>query len=368
MLRLMTELFTIHPVTDAASSQRAVDSALAQLAAGRSVIAPTESLYILLVPAQPGLEPDAENALHSRGYQAIDWVRADASDILSQTSRPTPAARRLAARYWPGPLQLRLEIGGRITLARVPSDETTRELLRRAPGPLRGYEATDSCAESALGCTPDGLARVLPQVRLGAVIDAGRARIQLPPAAVAATLDEFTILRPGILNASDLERTALRRILFVCSGNTCRSPMAAALLKRALSSRLDIPAERLAAAGFVVESAGAHAMNGSTASSGAQNAMRAIGIDLAPHRSRLLDATLYARQDYVFTMTRSLLTALSRALPPGPRLAHIDAAQRDVIDPFGGDDAEYEVCAAEITDRIEEIADRICADPDARGA
>lgn len=368
MLRLMTELFTIHPVTDAVSSQRAVDSALAHLAAGRSVIAPTESLYILLVPSQPGLEPDVENALHSRGFQAIDWVRAEANDILSHTSRPTPAARRLAARYWPGPLQLRLEMEGRIVLARVPSDDTTRELLRRTKSPLRGYEVTDAYAEAVLASTPEGLARVLPQVRLGGVIDAGRARIQLPPAAVAATLDEFTILRPGILSAGDLERTALRRILFVCSGNTCRSPMAAALLKRALSVRLDIPAERLAAAGFVVESAGAHAVNGSTASSGAQNAMRALGIDLAPHRSRLLDATLFARQDYVFTMTRSLLTALSRGLPSGPRLEHIDSAQRDVIDPYGGDDAEYEGCAVEIAGRIEAIAERLCADPDARSA
>lgn len=125
-----------------------------------------------------------------------------------------------------------------------------------------------------------------------------------------------------------------RTILFVCSGNTCRSPLAAALFARYLT---DIPDAR-----FRVESAGVAARNGAPASEGAYLVGLEHGLDLGAHRARLLTPEIAARADLVLTMTQAQAERLPHlGLRNGVvwgLTTYAAGTERaaDIQDPFGG--------------------------------
>lgn len=128
------------------------------------------------------------------------------------------------------------------------------------------------------------------------------------------------------------------RVLFVCSGNTCRSPLAETLFRRMLdeAGRQDI----------TVESAGTGAYDGAPASEGAFLVGLEAGLDLTGHRARLLDRDLVARADLILTMSRGHLTRVGRL--GGEGKAHLlgtyasaPAEESELRDPYGGDVEGY---------------------------
>jgi protein-tyrosine-phosphatase len=132
------------------------------------------------------------------------------------------------------------------------------------------------------------------------------------------------------------------RLLFVCSGNTCRSPLAHAIAERELGGL-----------GWRVEvrSGGVSALSGTPASSGSLDAARRHGLDLSRHRSREVDEALIDWADLILVMSPSHLVRLAQLGGAG-KAALLDAfAQGEeggddvgagVPDPFGGDDEAYE--------------------------
>ena len=131
-------------------------------------------------------------------------------------------------------------------------------------------------------------------------------------------------------------------ILFVCSGNTCRSPMAAALMR-------SIAAEKGLA--ITADSAGLYATAGMGASQNAKKAMREhYGIDLSEHRSRLLTKEIAEGADLILCMTKAHEDALKKRFP-GANAVLLGAwggTDQDVPDPFGGDEACYLLCAQQL--------------------
>jgi len=97
-------------------------------------------------------------------------------------------------------------------------------------------------------------------------------------------------------------------ILFVCHANRCRSPLAAALLRRLLD-------EQPGTAGWRVESAGLHAESGQPATAWTQDAAQAAGLDLSRHRSQSVDDLQLADFDLIFTLEEIQAEALVAAYP-----------------------------------------------------
>ena len=133
------------------------------------------------------------------------------------------------------------------------------------------------------------------------------------------------------------------RLLFVCSGNTCRSPLARALAER-----------ELATLGWLVEvrSAGVGAAIGEPASEGMLRVGTRHGLDLRGHRSRLLDVETAEWADLILVMSPAHLLRLAELGAAGKATlldAFADGLQGEgdhagmgVPDPFGGDDETYE--------------------------
>ncbi len=137
------------------------------------------------------------------------------------------------------------------------------------------------------------------------------------------------------------------RILCVCTGNTCRSPMLAVLLRRALAGS-GVAAE--------VESAGTGAFPGEAASEGAQAAMARRGLDLTAHRSRPLAGLDLAGYGRIYAVSsRHAAFVRAQGVPPG-RIEVLAAERGGIADPFGGDAAVYEACANELDAEAARIA------------
>lgn len=146
------------------------------------------------------------------------------------------------------------------------------------------------------------------------------------------------------------------KILFVCTGNTCRSAMAAAMLNDiAVKNDLNV----------LIDSAGVFAGIGERATDEAVKAMAKRGIDLSGHRTKPLTDELIDMADIILVMT-SAYKQLIESMAKGKVFTLLEYAgdEGDIPDPYGGDDEEYEETAQAIYDALVDIAEKLPVEED----
>lgn len=134
-------------------------------------------------------------------------------------------------------------------------------------------------------------------------------------------------------------------ILFVCTANICRSPMAAAMFKKILD-------DRNTSGDWIIESAGTWGLDGEPAASGSQAVMKSKGIDISDHIARSVDRDFIKTFDLILTMEsghkESMRLEFSDASDHIYMLSEMVNQNIDIDDPYGGVYAEYVQAADEI--------------------
>ena len=358
-----------------------VHRAVQALAEGCCVAFPTETEYVV---AASGRRDDAAKRLASivvprPGEPLLSLSLKSADEAIDWAPRISPMGRRLARRCWPGPVSMLVPdnhpeslvhrlpeasragvVGdGRLRL-RVPGHQLLADCMRMLPGPVMLAEPESG---GSLAVTAADVVSWAGSV-VSLIIDDGRTQYAQPPSTIELSDRGFRMVRPGVVGEEALRRLSSLMVLFVCTGNTCRSPMAEALFRIMAAERLGCEPEEIERHGVVVASAGLAAWGGGPASTGAVEAMREMGGNLGGHESQPLTESLVAQADIILTMTAAHRAAILAQFPEaGGRLAMLSPDRRDVIDPVGGSIDTYRSCARQIHGHLTARMDTLGIEP-----
>jgi tRNA threonylcarbamoyl adenosine modification protein (Sua5/YciO/YrdC/YwlC family) len=364
-------------IRNAEDARDVVHRAVQALAEGQLVALPTETVYGLAASA---CRADAVDRLmrakgRPTGHPFALAIKSaeEASDFVPDL---TPLARRLARRCWPGPVTLVVDNkhkdglteqlprpvrevvipNGTVGL-RVPANEMAQDVLRMLTGPIVLTSANRSGGADAV--TAEEVVREVGD-DVAMVLDDGPCRYGQPSSVVRIKNNHFEILREGVVGEATLRRLANAMVLFVCTGNTCRSPMAELLMRAGLAECLKCKLEELEQRGVVVVSAGIAAAPGCPPSSEAVQVMREQGLDLSRHEAQPLTEQLVRHADVILTMTHSHMQSIVERWPSAAeRTGVLMPDTIDVSDPIGQTIGAYRHCATQIAEGVKHHAKRI---------
>ena len=324
--------------------------AAAALRTGKVIVFPTETVYGIGALHR---FPDAVERIYCikgrdkakpMAYHIANYVFVNA-----KTFQHNRAFHYLAKKFWPGPLTIVVRGEGVETYGfRMPSHPVARVLIELVGDPMLATSANASGDESPV--TGDqALAGMDGKVDL--LINSGKCDDGVDSTVVDLTAQPFKILRSGskgaeIQKALDELNNGVPpkfRVLYVCTGNTCRSPMAEWWLKT-----------RLAKDGFEdkveVESCGIFAYKNMPATTESGQVLKEDGIDLSKHLARPITHDMAREADFIYAMTAEHQQFILRQFP----YLSGKITVLDVQDPIGMDLSVYRACYADIKKKMAE--------------
>ena len=295
---------------------------------------------------------------------------------LEQLKKYVPSmslkARKLVQHAFPGPVTVVFELddealsrvkqnlpkgvfevlySGRTLGVRYPACPITCAILSNAQSPVVAPSANPA------GLTPATTAKEVQDYFDGEIeylveIPGFEADFKQSSTVVKVGKRDIQVLREGAVPACRIRKWSTIRILFVCTGNTCRSPMAAGFCRKYFSDNLGCSVDELEHFGYIIDSAGVAAYEGIPASRHAIEVCRIEKVDLSDHQSRQLTLEDIEKSDVIFTMSRNHRDSIVRLLPSASEKCFILDETSDILDPIGLDIVVYQDCFQQICDNI----------------
>jgi len=354
-----------------------IHRAVALLSEGKLVAFPTETYYMV-----------GAHALEAKGIERLaSYLGADAAarpplvlkgaqEAIDYVPHMPAVGQKLSRRCWPGPVILSFDVKPRegllsalpeatrrmvapddVVHLRVPAQQVPLNALRWMPAPIVAAPETGGRISPAASAA-ELLERAGDHIEM--IIDDGACRYGEAATVAHVTEKGWEMVAPGVVTETMLSRMASDVYLFVCTGNTCRSPMAEGLFRKMLSERLKCTEDELFDRGYLVASAGISAAVGAPASPETIALMGRRGVDLSGHASQPVTNQLLDQADHIFTMTGAHRDAILALRPElADRVRHLSREKIDICDPIGGGMEHYELCEREIESHLQALIDEI---------
>jgi len=327
---------------------------------GGLVVFPTETVYGIAADfANPKAMKRLREVKKRTKEKPFSILISQIGLISNYTSTTDPKLYKLIDACWPGPLTVVVPAkeDGKTIGVRMPDHPIALKLVQDSQStivaPSANIEGNDppSTCEQALKDL-DGLVDI--------AVDGGTARIGVGSSVVDMTKEHPTVLREGVITQKDVDRITNRKtILFVCTGNSCRSVMAEYLLKAKVMARDDVE----------VISAGSGVFLQSTASFETISVLQEEGIDATGHISQPINTILLKKADFIIVMTRNHRVQVLDRVPAVEKRVYllkefmnnssISQDNLDVPDPIGKQRSSYKECLTIIKEAIHKIGDLV---------
>lgn len=339
------------------SSESAAAQARKVLRDGGIVAFPTETVYGLAIRGDSSEARESLFQLKNRDpNQQLARYVAHANQISASGITVNVRASKLMKAFWPGPLTVVIQsITGETHGFRSSSHPVAAMIGSDDALPILGTSANFS------GSPPIADAATIIDTfgeRIALTIDQGHPLAGLASSVVLLPFTGgFQMLREGDVAKSIIQSELEIKICLVCTGNTCRSPMAEVFLRDLLDSRDLGSAEKIK---YTIKSAGTSAGSGMPASTHSQAVAKERGLDLSSHQSRAISARDLEDCDIILTMTRRHRDMLVDVLPECEnRVRPLAGEDHDIVDPFGGDLQTYQDCADDIERRLKTLLEQL---------
>jgi len=355
---------------DSAKINTAEITEAAQLVdAGGLAAFPTETVYGIACRAKTDSLIKLDNLKGRAAGKYYSLHISEKNDVKKYVPAVGLKAEKLIKKAWPGPLTIVFELDtrdiekqqGRLEKAvfeslyknnsigiRCPDNPVASALLRQTKNPVIAPSANTAGQRPAT----DGqqvLAQFSGQIEL--LLDAGPCKYKKSSTVAKIGKKGLEILRLGVYTQAELEAMSEIKFLFVCTGNTCRSPMAEGMFRKYLAEKLQCEVDHLDKMGYKIFSAGVIDTAGSSASPEAIATCAAKGIDIKAHKSRVLSRQLIEECDFIFAMGRMHCERVT-ALRAEAANKCVLLANEDIPDPIGQPQEVYNNCAGLIEEAV----------------
>lgn len=365
--------------SDSVTYEREIRAAAEVLRRGGLVVFPTETIYGVAANAD---SPEAMQRLRelkgkrdSTPFTLHLGAKGHARRFLTS---PSVTLRRIVRKVWPGPVTVVCEEAnpgatqvakeypqavaeiyhGAMISLRCPNHPAAERLLNEVAAPI-----VASGASRSSGSAPYDAAAAIAELDgdVDAVIDAGPTRHHAPSTVLEVRGNQWKVVREGILDERSLRRLTQSEILFVCTGNSCRSPLAEYLGRERLARAAGVSLPELKDLGFQVLSAGTAAYGGGSVSSGTAEELRRRGIDPRGHRSQPLTVDLVLRAERIYVMSPEHRAVVLDLVPAAADKTELLDKTGPIADPIGGTADDYRRTSEQIERsldvRIKELLD-----------